>query len=184
MVKMARFISMIAVACVAAAAALPASAQIGQQRGPIDITADSTEFVDRDRMARWVGRVDVRQGDARLLADRLDVYFAEGPDGQPGEVVRLVADGSVAYITPEETARGDRGVYSIDTDQIVLTGNVTLLRGRDTLVGHELIVEPSVGRSRLVSTDERVRAVIYPEEGAGAGGGQTGENADDADENG
>lgn len=160
-----------AIAALAASAALaaPAAAQIGRQSGPIDITAESTEFLDEELVTRWTGRVDVRQGDARLLADRLDVYFAANPDGGPGDVIRLIADGSVAYITPDETARGDHAIYTLESDEIVLTGNVTLLRGRDTLVGEQLIVEPSVGRSRLVSADSRVRAVIYPEEDGGAG---------------
>ncbi len=153
--------------CAAALHAAPGVAQVGREGGPIDITADSTEFLSELRVSRWSGNVDVRQGEGRLLADQLDVHFAEAPDGGVGEVVRLVAEGAVSYITAEETARGDRGEYRIETDEIVLTGNVTLVRGRDTLTGDQLIVEPSAGRSRLVSSDAPVRAVFYPEEEGG-----------------
>lgn len=146
----------------------PAQAQISRQGGPIDITADSTEFVSDENVNRWVGRVNVRQGDARLLADRMDVFFTPGTDGQPRVIERIEATGSVAYVTPLEIARGDRGVYLATTEKIRLTGNVTLIRGDSTLSGEELIIEPSVGRSSLVSSagtlgqrgGERVRGVF------------------------
>jgi len=151
-----------------AALASPAQAQISRQGGPIDITADSTEFVSDENVNRWVGRVNVRQGDARLLADRMDVFFTPGTDGQPRVIERIEATGSVAYVTPLEIARGDRGVYLATTEKIRLTGNVTLIRGDSTLSGEELIIEPSVGRSSLVSSagargergGERVRGVF------------------------
>lgn len=166
---MGEMITRIAAAALGAASlcAAPSVAQVGREGGPIDITADATEFLSEERISRWTGNVDVRQGDGRLLADQLDVHFSEAPDGGVGDVVRLVAAGAVSYITPEETARGDRGEYRIETDEIVLTGNVTLVRGRDTLTGDRLIVEPSAGRSRLVSSDAPVRAVFYPEDEGG-----------------
>ncbi len=146
----------------------PAAAQIGREGGPIDITADRTEFLDSEGVSRWIGKVDVRQGDARLVADQMDVYFKPGPNGGPGEITRIVATGSVAYITPREVARGQRGVYSLETDRMEIEGDVVLIRGEDTLTGEKLIVEPSLGRafldseasSRGVSGGDRVRAVF------------------------
>jgi lipopolysaccharide export system protein LptA len=148
--------------------AAPASAQIGKQGGPIDITADATEFVEADNLLRWTGKVDARQGDARLLADRMDVYFLGGADDGPGDIDRIVAAGAVAYITPEEVARGDRGVYTAANDTIELCGNVTLVRGQNTSRGECLTVQPSVGRARLTAgtgnaSAGRVRAILYPD---------------------
>lgn len=151
---MTRLLSALVGAAALLAVAAPAHAQISRQGGPIDITADATEFVNSENVNRWVGRVNVRQGDARLLADRMDVYFSPGEDGEARVIERIVAEGSVAYVTPLEIARGDRGVYLASSETIRLTGNVTLIRGDSTLAGEELVVEPTVGRSSLVSRED------------------------------
>ena len=81
-----------------------------------------------------------------------------------GDVERLVAEGEVFYMTPGEKAKGDRGVYNYKNDQILLTGNVTLTRGENVIVGDRLIVDIEKGRSRVESNSrargERVRTVI------------------------
>ncbi|MCG8442327.1 MAG: hypothetical protein MI723_11010 [Caulobacterales bacterium] len=153
------------------AAGAPAGAQISREGGPIDITADESEFLDSERISRWSGSVDVRQGSSRLLADRMDVFFSGETGGGPGRILRIEAVGSVRYITPEENARADRGVYVAESQQIEMCGNVTLVvRGTNTLAGECLIVEPEQGRSRIIASVDnrgdrakpRVRGVFYP----------------------
>lgn len=170
---MKQFASYLCLALLWAAGGVSAHAQIGQNGGPIDITADESIVLTEERMVRWIGAVDARQGNARLLADEMIVYFAEEGDGEGlGDIVRIVAEGSVAYVTAEETARGDRGVYDFVKDEIEITGNVVLIRGPNTSTGARLIVEPSLGRARLVGEAiergdrrrDRVRAVFFPEE--------------------
>lgn len=173
-------------AALAMVLALPgvASAQIGRSGGPIDIAADETEFVDAERVLRWLGNVDARQGDSRLLADRMDVVFAEDGGDGPGAIERIVAVGGVAYITPTETAKGDRGVYDAASDIITITGNVLLIRGPNTSSGDRLIVEPERGRARLVGPEDnrgqrgadRTRAILFPSEDE-----EEGDAADDAE---
>lgn len=162
---------LIAAGALALALSLPASAQVGRQGGPIDITAESMELLDREGVSRWRGKVDVRQGENRLVADEVDVFYSESRASGSSEIVKIVAKGAVAYITPEEIARGDRGEYRVETDQIEMCGNVTLIQGKSTLKGECLLVEPSVGRSRIVAAKgsaaaakpgERVRGVLYP----------------------
>jgi lipopolysaccharide export system protein LptA len=162
--------SLFALATVAAAlvAAVPAHAQISRQGGPIDITADSTEFVSSQNVNRWIGRVHVRQGDAELRADRMDVFFSGGSDGAAREIERIVAEGSVIYNNPFETARGDHGVYLASEEKIRLTGSVRLIRGPDVFCGQELVIQPRIGQFQAVGRADsddplcsgRVRGVI------------------------
>ena len=161
--------------------AAPAAAQLSRQGGPIDITADATEFLSSANVNRWIGRVNVRQGDARLMADAMDVYFTTSADGGTRQIERIEAEGSVAYITPLEIARGDRGIYAATSERITLTGNVTLIRGDTTLAGQQLVIEPRAGRSSLTregdaapSADGRVRGVFSS---AGDAEGDDGEAA-------
>ncbi|MAP94759.1 MAG: lipopolysaccharide transport periplasmic protein LptA [Ponticaulis sp.] len=153
--------------------AFNASAQISAQRGPIQIEADRLDFLDKEGQAIYMGNVDAIQGDARIRAEKLTIYFAKktengegatGLGGNVGDVERLVAQGEVYYMTPNEKAKGDEGVYALDTDTITLTGNVTLTRGENVIVGDKLVVNVAEGRSRMEANStargERVRTVI------------------------
>lgn len=155
------------VAALSVMLATPALAQIGQRGGPIDLSGDRVEHLDDQGLIRWTGNVDVRQGEARLLADMMDVYVAKGPDGRPSEILRIEALGSVAYITVAEIARADQGVYDAATGLIELTGNLNVLRGEDVLVGDRLTFDPATGRSVINSAtgsapanSGRVRAIF------------------------
>ncbi len=142
-------------------------AQIGSGGGPIDLNGDRTELLEDQQIWRWIGNVDVRQGDARLLADTMDIHYAAGDDGRPADILRIVALGSVSYITADEIARADRGVYEADSGVIRLSGNLSVLRGDDVLVGGSLTYNPSTGRSTITAppsggeaSSGRVRAVF------------------------
>ena len=150
-----------------------ASAQISGQRGPIQIEADQLDFIDSEARAVYVGNVDAVQGDARIRAEQLTIYFEQRSEdgssatalgGNMGDVQRLVAEGEVFYLTPTERARGDRGVYDYSTDTITLTGNVTVTRGENVIAGDTLVVDVANGISRVSSESrargERVRTVI------------------------
>src|SRR5262245_20663705 len=98
----------------------PAFAQIGKSGGPVDIESDQLQVVDAERKAVFSGNVDAQQGDGRLKARTLTVFFAQKAAAAPGsqsagealgasfgEIERLIADGDVLYLTSAERARGD-----------------------------------------------------------------------------
>ncbi len=150
-----------------------ASAQLSGQRGPIQIEADQLDFIDSEARAVYIGNVDAIQGDARIRAERLTIYFEQRSEdgssatalgGNVGDVQRLVAEGEVYYLTPSERARGDSGVYDYEADTITLTGNVTVTRGENVIAGDQLVVDLANGRSTVTSEGRtqgtRVRTVI------------------------
>jgi lipopolysaccharide export system protein LptA len=161
-------------ACLAlACGAAPAAAQqiISPEGGTIVIDGDELELLDAEQVARWIGNVDARQGDSRLLADRMDIFFSKAGSQNQADITRIEATGSVRYITPDRNARADRGVYVAQTRQIEMCGNVTIVvRGTDTVAGECLIVEPESGSTRLLTSPDdrgdrskqRVRGVFYP----------------------
>lgn len=159
-----------AVLALALTAAGPALAQISSEGGPIYINSARTESLERERRVLLTGNVDIRQGDARLRADRVTILFAErqgaaGPEsiaGGFGQIERIVAEGSVYYVTPELKAKGDRGVYELSNDTIVMTGNVALMRDRDVAEGERLRMEIGNRRTTLEGGSGRARMVIDP----------------------
>ena len=123
----------------------------------MDITAEHLEVYDSERRAVFSGDVDAAQGDANLRSDRLEVFFAGRSGGSGGgaaswgQVDRVIATGDVFYVTPDEVARGDRAVYELTSDTIIMTGGVTLTRGRDVITGSCIIVDLETRNTQINS---------------------------------
>jgi lipopolysaccharide export system protein LptA len=164
---------------------LSAQAQIAaSSNGPIDITADNGTLVNSTCEATWSGAAEALQGDSRLRADVIKAFLkkkpsaagaksaAAGSGANPsdcGSTERIVADGNVFYVTPDQVAHGDHAVYSADADQIVMTGNVIVVQGGKNVVrGDKMIIQVSTRHVTIDSdakgrgTPGRVRGVFYP----------------------
>jgi len=174
MVKMVRNFGWVGAAALALAAmtAGPAAAQLSSEGGPIRVNADSSQILERDRQVLVIGNVDIIQGDARLRADNVTLFYGSsgssegGIGGSFGEIERMRAEGDVFYVTPDLKARGDVGIYDAQADTIRLQGEeVVLIRGEDVATGCEMILQVSAGQSTLRGCDGRVQIVIIPEEG-------------------
>ena len=148
-------------ATVAAALCLcagPAAAQFaGSSGGNIELYAD--DAVSAGGVTTLTGQVDARQGDVRILADRMVIYSRNrgGAPGGPsvgnvaGDIDRIVATGNFYYITPEQEVRGDQGIYTAAEDQFVVTGNVVLVQDESVVRGQRLIYDLATERARVVS---------------------------------
>ena len=175
----------------------PATAQMAQGSGPIDLSANSLELVDAQHLAVWRGDVDAVRGTNRLRSDILNIYF----NGKPGEdsasassqgaapgrnwgkVDHMVAEGHVYYVSPTQNARSDHAVYEMAPDTITMTGDVIVVQGQSVIHGEKLIIDVRSGHATMAAAEDsrapsgRVRAVIYPNEadkgGAGAAGGRS-----------
>lgn len=167
---------------IAASAAAPAFAQLAPGKGPIDMSADELELIDAQHIAIWRGAVDALQGQNRMRADQVKMFFNGRPSAKGssasgaapgknwGDVQRMEAEGNVFYVSPQQRARGDHAVYSLDTDQIVMTGDVIVAQGESVVRGDKLIIEVKSGHATMVSAakgrgaKERVRGVFYQQD--------------------
>lgn len=164
--------SFISAAGLTALMSFSAAAQISGNSGPIQIEADRLDFLDQENQAVYVGNVDAQQGDARIRAEKLTIFFEEGNaggdesaiGGSVGAVKRLLAEGTVYYMTPDEKARGNQGVYNYQDNTITLTGDVTVTRGENVITGDKLLINVGSGRSTISSNSkkrgERVQTVL------------------------
>lgn len=135
---------------------------------PIEITADSLEVTQQDRLAVFRGNVDAVQGRMKLTASEIRVRYRSSSGGQSaGAISRIDATGGVVFATPSETVEGDAGVYDVDARRITLTGSVVLTRGDNVLRGEKLTLDLATGRSRIESS-ERVRGLFQPKSGSGS----------------
>jgi lipopolysaccharide export system protein LptA len=146
---------------------------------PIEINADQLEVFQEENRAVFSGRVVAIQDKTRLKADRMNVFYRQSEEGQKketeqGAIDKIEVEGSVFLSTPEETARGDKGIYDVKGQQIRLNSNVVLTRGKNTLTGDALTYDFVTGKSKIiggtkttVGGKERVRALFVPEKEGG-----------------
>ena len=96
----------------------------------------------------------------------------DGAGGAPArqqQIERIEAFDNVRISTPNEFARGNRGVYNTRTEIATLTGNVRITRGENQLNGGWGQVNLRTGVSRLrgappeAGEDTRVRALLQPD---------------------
>ncbi len=155
-----------------------AAAQVDtRSTAPIDITADQAEVVNSQCLAIWRGAAEALQGDSRLRADTISVYGRSkgaGSNGQPacGGTDRIVAEGHVYYVTPQQHVRGDKAVYTEASDEIVVTGDVIVVQGDNVARGEKLTINATTHQARMegaavgAGQSGRVRGVFYPDKNA------------------
>ncbi len=156
----------------AAQDAAPGSGHDSSQ--PIEITADTLEVLQADKVAVFRGKVDAVQGDMLLRADRLVVHYRETEaDEENLGIARIDAEGNVFVSSPRETAQGRRGVYDVDEARIDLTGGVILTRGDNVIQGDSLRMDLESGRSSVAGAGAgsggRVHGLFVPRDAGGAG---------------
>lgn len=152
---------------VALLAAAPAAAQTQNPFGgfkhdntqPIEITADSLEVREAERRAIFAGEVVAGQGDLRLTADTLDVWYLED-GGETGAIERVRAEGDVFLSSGAETARGAWAEYEVTSGLVTMGGGVTLAQGENAIQGDRLTVDLTQGTGRVEGG--RVRSVFNP----------------------
>lgn len=148
---------------------------------PVEITSDSLEVQQQQNQATFVGNVVAIQGEVRLKADRMTVYYAGADEkksaGTEAQTVKKIdVDGNVFLSTPEETASGAKGDYDVVGEEIHLQDNVVLTRGKNVLkgnaltynfkTGHSVITGGAVAEAGASKGKERVRALFVPEKEA------------------
>lgn len=104
------------------------------------------------------GRAELTQGDNRIRADNIEA----GLDG--GTLSRVEASGSVYFVTPEQTIRGDRAVYTPNNDTIILTGDVILTQGDNVITGARLVYNTRTEAAQMQGgSGGRVQGVFTPQ---------------------
>ena len=148
-----------------AAQSKPAAAQ-HDNNAPIDISSDSFQADLNAKSGTYSGNVIITQADMKLRANVVKMTTVNGkPD-------KVMASGNVVLDSPKSgTATGDNGVYSVVPRTVVMTGNVTLKKGKDVMRGVQLTVNLATGQAVLgggvkgqtgAQNNGRVHAVFLP----------------------
>jgi lipopolysaccharide export system protein LptA len=135
---------------------------------PIEITAANGIEWDRDAQ-RYVatGNAAARQGDTTVYGDRLVAWYRPAATGGT-EIFRYEAIGNVRFVTPTQTVEGDRGIYDVATEVVVVTGKALRLKTpTDTLTARDSLeywaareIAVARGNAMVVSAERRMTADV------------------------
>lgn len=116
------------------------------------ITArDSIEWYDGKQVGVARGDALAVRGDRRVRGDVLTAQMQkQGKDG-PSRISRINGNGNVIVSNTDQIARGDAGVYNLDSGIATLAGHVRLTRGDNELRGRYAVVDLNTNVSRLLS---------------------------------
>lgn len=140
--------------------ALGQSVTFGQRadvKAPVEVTADSLSVDQSSGLATFTGHVVIGQGAMRLAADKVTVTYA--PGGQ-NRISTLQATGNVTLVNGPDAAEAARADYSVESGNVILTGDVILTQGQNVLSGETVQVNLATGTANVAG---RVRSVFQPD---------------------
>jgi lipopolysaccharide export system protein LptA len=117
---------------------------------------DSLEWYDDKQLAVARGDAVAIRDDKHLKGDVLTATVTRLPN-ESSHISRVDAQGDVLVSSQDQIARGDAGVYNVDTGIATLTGRVTLTRGDNELRGQYAVVDLNNNVSRLLSAPPSAR---------------------------
>ncbi|WP_152046650.1 LptA/OstA family protein [Aureimonas psammosilenae] len=153
---------------------------------PIAIDADQLDVDDKQRIATFVGNVEVAQGDTLMKTSKLLVFYAKpagetaagtggGATTQPArstggampggsnQIDRLEAQGKLYIRSTDQVATAERGTFDMKTQIAVLTGNVVMSQGDNVARGDKLTIHMDTGLAQLGGSG-RVKILMAPEQ--------------------
>lgn len=120
---------------------------------PVEVSADALSVSQNDGSALFTGNVVIGQGEMRLSAPRVLVFYTDGQTG----VERLEATGGVTLVNGDQAAESDTAEYEVNRGTIRMIGNVLLTQGANTLVSDSMDVDLESGTAQM---NGRVRTVF------------------------
>jgi lipopolysaccharide export system protein LptA len=155
----------------------------GNSREPINIAADKLDYFDKQQKAIYTGNVVAVQGETRLNATALTIFFEKKPEadaaGKPeakadskpdskaagpgggSQMRRMEGKGPIVLSNKDQVGVGDSLVFDKPQNKFYLIGNVALSQGENVTRGDQLIYDLASGQA-VVTSKGRVRSLIVP----------------------
>jgi lipopolysaccharide export system protein LptA len=122
---------------------------------PVEVSADQLAVNQADGTAVFTGNVLVGQGAMRLSAGQVKVEYTADGTG----VSKLYASQGVTLINATDAAEAREAVYTIDSGNVVMTGDVLLTQSGSALSGQKLVLDLKAGTGVM---EGRVQTVFQP----------------------
>lgn len=124
---------------------------------PVEVTAERLFVSENDATALFTGDVVIGQGEMRLFAPRVLVFYSDDQTG----IERLEATGGVTLINGDQEAESETANYEVNRGTIEMLGNVLLTQRANTLVSDRMDVDLETGTALM---NGRVRTVLQTDQ--------------------
>lgn len=153
---------LIAMMIVFAGLAATGPASLAQQnKGKVDIEADTMELFDEKNEAIFRGNVRASRQNMKLSAGTLLVKFAKGVSGKTEVTWLETAGGGVQIITATQVINGDWMKMNVKANTAIVGGGVTVKQGTSVVSGDKLDVDLNTNQSKF--SGGRVKGSFLPE---------------------
>jgi len=126
---------------------------------PVEITSEELQVAQEKGQAIFTGTVIVRQGNITMTCERLQVEFAEDPVTGKNEIQTIRMFGGVTFVSQQEAAEAQRGVYVLATNTLVMYENVLVTQGTTALSSDKLTYNLDTGDGVM---EGRVKTILQP----------------------
>ena len=130
------------------------------KRSPIVVTANVMEAQIKKGWLVFKGNVKAARGDLHIYADWVKVLWLSKKKG----IDRILAKGHVKVERGERVILSDEARYSVDRGVVEFWGHPKAWEGENLVLGERMLYYIKEDKSVVVGGEERVNAVIYPEE--------------------
>lgn len=120
---------------------------------PVEVTSESLSVSQNDGTAVFDGDVVVIQGEMRLAAAKVLVVYNEQSSG----IERMEATGGVTLVSGPDAAEAARAEYDIPNGMIVMSENVLLTQGPNTLSADQMTINLRDGTAQM---NGRVKSIF------------------------
>ncbi|WP_372610338.1 lipopolysaccharide transport periplasmic protein LptA [Aquicoccus sp.] len=120
---------------------------------PVEVTAETLSVDQDDGTAIFTGDVLIVQGEMRLSAPTVEVFYDQAGD----RIQRLKASGGVTLVSGDDSAEAESADYSVESGTILMQGDVLLVQGQSALTSDRMTVDTHDGTARM---EGRVRTVL------------------------
>jgi lipopolysaccharide export system protein LptA len=141
---------------------------------PIDFAAQHIEIQDKANRALLTGNVVIKQAEMTMTAPRVNVLYTGSITNGSPEVSRMDASGGVTVNRPDQSARGQYGVYDVSRHVITMIGAVTLTQNTNIVHGSRLSINLDTGRATIDGSGVPSGSATAPGTTQSSGGRVTG----------
>lgn len=127
----------------------------GDPDAPVEVSADTLSIDQETGGAKFDGNVIITQGEMRMEAMLVKVFYTEDQSG----ISRLVGSGGVSIFSGKDTAKAQTAEYDVTSGLIRMTGDVVLVQGANTISSERMTVNTKNSTAELHG---RVRTVLRP----------------------
>lgn len=136
------------------------------RKKPIEITANQLEVADNKKTGKFIGKVEITQGDYQLNADLILVEYMDAKK-EANLIKQITAIGNVfLFSKAQQAAKAQKAIYNLKTKILTLSDQVLITYDNNTLSGDEISVNTQTRYIKVSGNEnERIRALlVLPEE--------------------